>query len=62
MSIEQSVIDQSVGQSSSLEDISYSTPTVKKNSSKEISISTPYSLLYTKFGSYKPMEWTIEVK
>ncbi|KAF0752928.1 Uncharacterized protein FWK35_00016184, partial [Aphis craccivora] len=47
-----------------LEDISYSTygtHVVKNNSSKEFNnISTPYSLPHTKFGSYKPMEWTIE--
>lgn len=55
-------IEQSIDQSLSLEDISYSIPTVKKNSSKEFNISTPYSLPHTKFGSYKPMEWTIEVK
>lgn len=61
MSNEQN-IDQIVDQSLGLEDISYSTPTVKKNSSKEFNISTPYSLPHTKFGAYKPMEWTIEVK
>lgn len=61
MSIEQSV-DQTVDQSLSLEDISYSTPTVKKNSSKEFNISTPYTFPHTKFGSYKQMEWKIEVK
>lgn len=61
MSNEQN-IDQIVDQNLGLEDISYSTPTVKKNSSKEFNISTPYSLPHTKFGTYKPMEWTIEVK
>jgi len=51
----------SVDESLSLEDISYRTPTAK-NVLNNTSSSTPYSLPHAKFGYYKPMEWTIEVK
>lgn len=57
-----------VNASLGLEDISYNsyniTPTVKSSNevTNNILTSNPYSLSHKKCGSYKSMEWTIEVK
>lgn len=59
-------ININLDQDLNLKDISYSTTAVNKSlnqSTNNILFSaTPYSLPHSKFGSYKPMERTIEVK
>lgn len=59
-------ISTNLDQDLNLEDISYSTTAVNKSlnqfTNNILLSASPYSLLHSKFASYKPMEWTIEVK